>query len=133
MTATSTNYKTHPQAIYTSRLLNFSNLPKPKNDENFEKKLEELTESFYINANVHYINCEIPLQWRCAKVHEWSAQMGHTWYANLNHVKNTNTWCPYCSKYRRENLCREIVTKYLGPPSKIRRPDFLKTPEYSTV
>ncbi|RHZ55129.1 hypothetical protein Glove_420g118 [Diversispora epigaea] len=46
------NYKTHPQAIYTSRLLNFSNLPKPKNEENFEKKLEELTESFYqINAN----------------------------------------------------------------------------------
>ncbi|RHZ69612.1 hypothetical protein Glove_281g55 [Diversispora epigaea] len=50
-TTTPTNYKTHPQAIYTSRLLNFSNLPKPKNDENFEKKLEELTESFYqINA-----------------------------------------------------------------------------------
>ncbi|RHZ75662.1 hypothetical protein Glove_212g170 [Diversispora epigaea] len=49
---TSTNYKTHPQAIYISRILNFSNLPKPKNDENFEKKLEELTESFYqINSS----------------------------------------------------------------------------------
>ncbi|RHZ85061.1 hypothetical protein Glove_71g76 [Diversispora epigaea] len=46
------NYKTHPQAIYTSRLLSFSNLPKPKNEKNFEKKLEELTESFYqINAS----------------------------------------------------------------------------------
>ncbi|RHZ75459.1 hypothetical protein Glove_213g56 [Diversispora epigaea] len=42
---TSLNYQTHPQAIYTSRLLNFSNLPKPKNEENFEKELEELTES----------------------------------------------------------------------------------------
>ncbi|RHZ55098.1 hypothetical protein Glove_420g111 [Diversispora epigaea] len=41
------NYKTHPQAFYTSRLLNFSNLPKPKNDVNFEKELEELSESFY--------------------------------------------------------------------------------------
>ncbi|RHZ80188.1 hypothetical protein Glove_139g388 [Diversispora epigaea] len=40
------SYKTHPQAIYTSRLLNFSNLPKPKNEPNFEKELEELTESF---------------------------------------------------------------------------------------
>ncbi|RHZ75687.1 hypothetical protein Glove_212g123 [Diversispora epigaea] len=51
-TTTPTNYKTHPQAIYTSRLLNFSNLPKPKNDENFEKKLEELTKSFYqINSS----------------------------------------------------------------------------------
>ncbi|CAG8824702.1 12474_t:CDS:2, partial [Dentiscutata erythropus] len=49
--ATLMNYKTHSQAIYTSRLLNFSNLPKPKNEKIFEKKLEELTESFYqINA-----------------------------------------------------------------------------------
>ncbi|RHZ77242.1 hypothetical protein Glove_184g38 [Diversispora epigaea] len=39
------NYQTHPQAIYTSRLLNYSKLPKPKNEENFEKKLEELTKS----------------------------------------------------------------------------------------
>ncbi|CAI2197287.1 17503_t:CDS:2, partial [Funneliformis geosporum] len=27
-------------------------------------------------------------------------------------------------------LCREIVSKYLGPPSKIRQPDFLKTPKH---
>ncbi|RHZ69926.1 hypothetical protein Glove_276g61 [Diversispora epigaea] len=45
-TTTPLNYKTHPQAIYTSRLLNFSNLPKPVNEQNFEKKLEVLTESF---------------------------------------------------------------------------------------
>ncbi|RHZ88763.1 hypothetical protein Glove_21g56 [Diversispora epigaea] len=39
------NYQTHPQAIYTSRLLNYSGLPKPKNDEIFEKELEEITKS----------------------------------------------------------------------------------------
>ncbi|RHZ84518.1 hypothetical protein Glove_80g28 [Diversispora epigaea] len=51
-TTTPMNYKTHPQAIYTSRFLNFSNLPKPKNEENFEIKLEELTKSFYqINSS----------------------------------------------------------------------------------
>ncbi|RHZ74354.1 hypothetical protein Glove_225g59 [Diversispora epigaea] len=44
-TTTPLNYQTHPQAIYTSRLLNFSKLPKPKNEENFEKELEELTKS----------------------------------------------------------------------------------------
>ena len=44
-TTTPLNYQTHPQAIYTSRLLNFSKLPKPKNEENFEMKLEELTKS----------------------------------------------------------------------------------------
>ncbi|RHZ43540.1 hypothetical protein Glove_1033g9 [Diversispora epigaea] len=51
-TPTSLNYQTHPQAIYTSRLLNFSKLPKPKNEENFERGLEELTKSFsHINTN----------------------------------------------------------------------------------
>ncbi|RHZ43858.1 hypothetical protein Glove_851g3 [Diversispora epigaea] len=44
-TTTPLNYQTHPQAIYTSRLLNYSNLPKPKNEENFERKLEKLTKS----------------------------------------------------------------------------------------
>ncbi|RHZ82559.1 hypothetical protein Glove_109g36 [Diversispora epigaea] len=44
-TAASLNYRTHPQAIYTSRLLNFSNLPNPKNEENFENELKELTKS----------------------------------------------------------------------------------------
>ncbi|RHZ80394.1 hypothetical protein Glove_136g38 [Diversispora epigaea] len=44
-TPTPLNYQKHPQAIYTSRLLNYSKLPKPKNEENFEKKLEKLTES----------------------------------------------------------------------------------------
>ncbi|RHZ58881.1 hypothetical protein Glove_367g32 [Diversispora epigaea] len=43
ISTTPTNYKTHLQAIYTRRLLNFSNLPKPKDDENLKKKLEELT------------------------------------------------------------------------------------------
>ncbi|RHZ73250.1 hypothetical protein Glove_232g187 [Diversispora epigaea] len=44
-TTTPLNYQTHPQAIYTSRLLNYSNLPKPKNEENFESELENLTKS----------------------------------------------------------------------------------------
>ncbi|RHZ88739.1 hypothetical protein Glove_21g109 [Diversispora epigaea] len=39
------NYKSHPQAIYTSQLLNYSSLPKPKNDKNFENELEQITKS----------------------------------------------------------------------------------------
>ncbi|RHZ80169.1 hypothetical protein Glove_139g303 [Diversispora epigaea] len=51
-TTTPLNYQTHPQAIYTSRLLNYSKLPKPKNEQNFERELEELTKSFsHINTN----------------------------------------------------------------------------------
>ncbi|RHZ73528.1 hypothetical protein Glove_230g156 [Diversispora epigaea] len=44
-TPTPFNYQTHPGTIYTSQLLNYSRLPKPKNEENFEKELEELTKS----------------------------------------------------------------------------------------
>ncbi|RHZ88319.1 hypothetical protein Glove_23g152 [Diversispora epigaea] len=33
--------------IYTSRLLNYSSLPEPKNEENFERELEELTKSMF--------------------------------------------------------------------------------------
>ncbi|RHZ80118.1 hypothetical protein Glove_139g251 [Diversispora epigaea] len=51
-TTTPLNYQTHPQAIYTSRLLNYSKLPKPKNEENFERELGELTKSFsHITTN----------------------------------------------------------------------------------
>ncbi|RHZ85183.1 hypothetical protein Glove_71g12 [Diversispora epigaea] len=51
-TKTPLNYQTHPQAIYTSRLLNYPKLPKPKNEENFERELEELTKSFsHITTN----------------------------------------------------------------------------------
>ncbi|RHZ83697.1 hypothetical protein Glove_88g3 [Diversispora epigaea] len=51
-TTTPLNYQTHPQAIYTSRLLNYSKLPKPKNEENFERELEELTESMSIDSDL---------------------------------------------------------------------------------
>ncbi|RHZ89758.1 hypothetical protein Glove_11g77 [Diversispora epigaea] len=57
-----------------------------------------------------YVNSQSPLLWCCNKG-----------------IHDGKHWCPYCSKYKRENLCREIVSKYLGPPSKIRQPDFLET------
>jgi hypothetical protein len=31
----SLGYETHSEAIYTSRLLNFNNLPEPKNSDNY--------------------------------------------------------------------------------------------------
>jgi hypothetical protein len=33
-TTSTLSYVTHPQAVYTSRLLNFKNLPEPKNADN---------------------------------------------------------------------------------------------------
>lgn len=53
-TATQLNYRTHPQAIYTSRLLNYPNLPKPKNEVNFEKELEGVTTSASSVSKYHF-------------------------------------------------------------------------------
>ncbi|RHZ48279.1 hypothetical protein Glove_553g24 [Diversispora epigaea] len=46
-TTTPLNYQTHPQAIFTSRFFNYSNLPKPKNEDNFEREIEGLTKSIF--------------------------------------------------------------------------------------
>ncbi|RHZ84584.1 hypothetical protein Glove_79g88 [Diversispora epigaea] len=43
-----TSYETHPSAIYTSRCINFKNLPKPKNlNEKDDKNTNELTTKDY--------------------------------------------------------------------------------------
>ncbi|RHZ77208.1 hypothetical protein Glove_184g88 [Diversispora epigaea] len=64
-TTTPLNYQTHPQAIYTSRLLNYSKLPKPMNEENFERELEELTESMSLVSNNNKGNMN--LSWKSTK------------------------------------------------------------------
>ncbi|CAG8559855.1 42297_t:CDS:2 [Gigaspora margarita] len=70
--------------------------------------------------STEYINLCVPMQWMCNK--------GHKWFASFNGIKHAKSWCPYCLN-KHENLCREVITEILGPPSSIRRPDFLKTPE----
>ncbi len=42
----------------------------------------------------------------------------------------SDTWCPFCYRFKREQLYREIVIKYLGPPSENHRSDFLKIPKH---
>ncbi|CAG8510757.1 16471_t:CDS:1 [Racocetra persica] len=71
--------------------------------------------------STEYINLRVLMQWMCDK--------GHKWFASFNGIKHAKLWCPYCLN-KHENLCSKIVTKILSPPSDIRRPDFLKTPEY---
>ncbi|CAG8750620.1 17079_t:CDS:2, partial [Funneliformis caledonium] len=36
-------YKTHPEATYTSRLLNFNNLPEPKNSVDYYKQYNDIS------------------------------------------------------------------------------------------
>ncbi|CAH1767417.1 4818_t:CDS:2 [Entrophospora sp. SA101] len=68
-----------------------------------------------------YYNSRTKLEWICENKHQWKA---------IPNSIQQGTWCPFCPKYKREKLCHEILTKYLGAPSLIRRPDFLKTQEY---
>ncbi|RIA84185.1 hypothetical protein C1645_808896 [Glomus cerebriforme] len=72
--------------------------------------------------STEYINLCVLMQWMCSK--------GHKWFANFNSIKHVKTWCPYCLN-KHKNLCREVITNILGPPSSIRQPDFLKTSKHS--
>jgi hypothetical protein len=38
-----------------------------------------------------YVNCQIPMLWKCAKDHLWSAR--------LTSVKNEKTWCPWYTRH----------------------------------
>ena len=43
----SLSYKTHSGAIYTSRLLNFNNLPEPKNSDDYYKQYDNIISEEY--------------------------------------------------------------------------------------
>ncbi|CAG8643580.1 17303_t:CDS:2, partial [Gigaspora rosea] len=47
-------YKLHPGAIYTSRLLDFFDLPSPMNALDYDKQFEEL-ECYTLNDDVQYL------------------------------------------------------------------------------
>ncbi|RHZ67052.1 hypothetical protein Glove_303g134 [Diversispora epigaea] len=63
----------------------------------------------------------------------WCCKENHQWEATPNCILR-GKWCPFCSKFKREDLCHEITSKYLGPPSKIQHPMGLELdiyyPEY---
>ena len=46
-TSLALSYETHSEAIYTSRLLNFNNLPEPKNSDNYYERYDNITSMEY--------------------------------------------------------------------------------------
>ncbi|RHZ82154.1 hypothetical protein Glove_113g16 [Diversispora epigaea] len=103
-----------------------------------------------------YIDINSSLLWECNEGHQWYTNLKcvrnlDTWCPHCSGnaklsieearkiaTKNkglclsetyNGTWCPFCP-WKRQELCKEIITKLLGPPSDIRRPDFLKTPDH---
>ena len=49
--------------------------------------------------STEYINSNTKMLWRCEE--------GHEWQSRLNHVKNSNSWCPYCASCKIENPIQE--------------------------
>src|SRR5437764_5117911 len=66
------------------------------------KKIAQDRDGYCLSSE--YINNKNNLLWRYSK--------GHEWYACLNSIKNRNSWCQLCSKYKREKICYDIVSKY---------------------
>ncbi|GBC53611.2 hypothetical protein GLOIN_2v1779674 [Rhizophagus irregularis DAOM 181602=DAOM 197198] len=66
-----------------------------------------------------YVNCQIPMLWKCAKDHLWSARLtstgssckeGHKWKASAKDILK-GTWCRRCSKPGRKRVIpsRKII------------------------
>lgn len=64
-------------------------------------KLAQLNDGKCLSEN--YVNIMTPLK--------WEYQKGHRFEAIPNDVKNSNTWCPYCSNKKVcDDNCLAIVT-----------------------
>ena len=68
--------------------------------------------------STEYINARIKLKWECLEGHQWENQ--------FHHIHLRNQWCPHCAGGKSENLCREIIEKYLLEPFPNTRPKFLE-------
>lgn len=65
-----------------------------------------------------YKNVKTNLKWRCKNE--------HIFYANLNNIKNKGSWCPQCSFYSSESICRLFFEKLFGQKFIKQRPKWLK-------
>ena len=78
---------------------------------NIKPDVKEL-QTYAINKNgklvsTEYINALVKLVWECNICQ-------HQWEANWNNIKDKNSWCPHCSSFKTEKLCREILERKLG-------------------
>lgn len=67
-----------------------------------------------------YINARTNLKWRCAD--------GHEWKASPDNIKR-GKWCPYCSVYVSEKICRETFERLFEKRFPKKRPKWLINPE----
>jgi thiol-disulfide isomerase/thioredoxin len=68
-------------------------------------------QQFAINKNgklisSEYINSRTNLLWECSE--------GHQWAANWHNIKDRNSWCPNCSLFKTEKLCKQLLEENFG-------------------
>jgi hypothetical protein len=68
--------------------------------------------------STEYVNNRTKMRWKCNKGHEWDAK--------FNGIKHRGTWCPQCSGYRSEELCRDIFETHLVEEFPTKRPEWLE-------
>jgi len=66
----------------------------------------------------NYINSGYNLLWKC--------KYGHEFKASLNNIRSKNSWCPYCSLWSSEEICRIYFETIFNDKFERIRPKWLK-------
>ena len=94
--------ETHPSWLATFKNVKNSNSWCPTCAIKNKSTLEECQELAISRGgkclSTEYINALISMEWKCKE------ETHPSWLANFKSVKNSNTWCPYCSNIRSEKL-----------------------------
>jgi len=67
-----------------------------------------------------YESANSKLKWKCSNGHIWNATYGNVKY---------DTWCPYCSIFKSENLCRIVFEAILREKFPKSKPRWLRNPK----
>ena len=77
---------------------------------NLKPNISELQEYAKIKngklISTTYINSSDKMLWECKELHKWEA----TWH----NIKDRNSWCPVCSSFKTEKLCKELLEQKFG-------------------
>lgn len=59
------------------------------------------------------------------RTYNWSCAAGHTWTARWCNIIHNKTWCPYCSPFTGERICREFFQQLFNADFPKEKPEWL--------
>jgi hypothetical protein len=86
---------------------------------NFDQMLAVARERGGLCLSKRYVNLRTKLVWRCKNNHEFRM--------SPSHVIHRNQWCPLCTKFVSERICRGIFEALFQKQFPKTRPDWLTT------